>query len=197
MRTLLFLVALLAGGYAGYVATLAKTSYSSYSLAQLDQLEAEHTRQVDKASGDERDAHLVSLMLIREERGRPFKMQVAGGVAGLSLVTALVLTLAGRRRAAPHDDEAPYGGTPGEGVGSQQAERNRAAALLGVRPDAPRAVIEAALQAQLAERDSSQLQGLAPDLRQKFLQQREDLLQAANVLLGRREIPFSPDGTRG
>ncbi|HYO54285.1 hypothetical protein [Archangium sp.] len=192
MRTLLFLVALLAGGYAGYLATFTKTPYSSYSLAQLDQLEAEHTRQVNRTSGDEHDANLISLMLIREELSRSLKIQVAGGVAGLSFVTALVLTLVGRRRAASHDDEDSHG-TPDDSVGSRQAERNRAAALLGVRPDAPRAVIEAALQAQLAERDPSQLQGLAPDLRQKFLQQREDLLQAANLLLGRRESPFSPD----
>ncbi len=196
MRNLLFLVALLSGGYAGYLATFAKTSYSSYSPAQLDQIEAEQSRQVNRTHGDERDQHLISLMLLREERARPFKMQVAGGVAGLSFLSALVVTLLGRRREDSTQEQDAYG-NPIESGGAQQLDRNRAAALLGVRPDAPRAVIEAALQAQLAERDPSQLQGLAPDLRHKYLQQREALQQAGNVLLGRREIDFSPDGTQG
>lgn len=196
MRILLFLVALISGGYAGYLATVAKTSYSSYSAAQLDQIEAEQSRLVDKTSGDERDSHLISLMLLREERGRPFKVQVAGGVAGLAFVSALLLTLVGRRHEGARREDEPYR-APGEGGGSQQMDRNRAAALLGVRPDAPRAVIEAALQAQLADRDPSQLQGLDPTLRQQRLQQREELLAAANVLLDRREISFSPDGTLG
>lgn len=196
MRILLFLVALLSGGYAGYLATGAKTSYSSYSPAQLDQIEAEQTRQLDRTSGDERDNHLISLSLLREERARPFKMQVAGGVAGLSLVTALVLTLVGRRREDSSQEDEPHG-TPAEGGGSRQMDRNRAAALLGVRPDAPRAVIEAALQAQLAEKEPSQLAGHDPSLRQKLLQEREELHTASHVLLGRREIAFDPDGTQG
>ncbi|HYO73739.1 MAG TPA: hypothetical protein VEU33_47510 [Archangium sp.] len=195
MRILLFLVALLSGGYAGYLSTVAKTSYSSYSSAQLDQIEAEQMRQLDRTSGDERDNHLISLSLLREERARPFKVQVAGGVAGLSLLTALVLTLVGRRRQDSGQEEA-YG-TPAESGGSRQMDRNRAAALLGVRPDAPRAVIEAALQAQLAEKDPSQLGGHDPSLRQKILQQREELQAAANLLLGRRELSFTPDGAPG
>jgi hypothetical protein len=196
MRILLFLVALLSGGYAGYLATAAKTSYSSFSPAQLDQIEAEQVRQLDRTSGDERDNHLISLSLLREERSRPFKVQVAGGVAGLSLVTALVLTLVGGRRKGSSQEEEPYG-TPAESGGSRQMDRNRAAALLGVRPDAPRAVIEAALQAQLAEKDPSQLGGHDASLRQRLHQQREELQAAAHVLLGRREIAFTPDGTQG
>jgi hypothetical protein len=196
MRILLFLVALLSGGYAGYLATVARTSYSSYSAAQLDQIEAEQSRLVNRTSGDERDSHLISLMLLREERARPFKMQVAGGVAGLSFLTALVLTLVRGRREDSRQEEEPYA-TPGESGGAHQMDRNRAAALLCVRPDAPRAVIEAALQVQLAEKDPSQFAGLDPSLRQKLLQQREELLAASHVLLGRRELPFSPDGTQG
>ncbi|WP_375768797.1 hypothetical protein NR798_45165 [Archangium gephyra] len=195
MRILLFLVALLSGGYAGYLSTAAKTSYSSYSPAQLDQLEAELTRQVDKTSGDARDEHLVSLSILREERERPFKVQVAAGVAGLSFLGALVLTLVGGRRKGSQQEEEAYG-APSES-GSRQMDRNRAAALLGVRPDAPRAVVEAALQAQLAEKDPSQLGGHDPSLRQKIHQQREELQAAANVLLGRREIAFNPDANEG
>lgn len=196
MRILLFLVALLSGGYAGYLATSGKTSYASYSAAQLDQLEAELSRQVDKTSGDERDEHLVSLSILRDERERPFKVQVAAGVAGLSLLTALVLTLVSGRRKDSEQEQDAYG-HPVESGGARQMDRNRAAALLGVRPDAPRAVIEAALQAQLAEKDPSQLGGHDPSIRQRILQQREELLAASHVLLGRREIPFSPDGNEG
>lgn len=200
MRTLLVLVALLAGGYAGYLGFVSKTSYSSYSPAQLDQLEAEYQRQLQTASGDAYDTTLISLMLIREERSRPLKVQAALGVAALSLVSALVLTLVGKRRRAdtsgdeePRESPEPVGHYRSPG----KASRAQAAALLGVRPDAPRAVIEAALQAQLAERDPSQLHGLAPDLRQRILQQREELLQAANLLLGRQEISLPSDISQG
>ncbi|WP_152622534.1 hypothetical protein [Archangium violaceum] len=196
MRILLFLIALLSGGYAGYLSTVAKTSYSSFSPAQLDQIEAEQTRQLDRTSGDERDNHLISLSLIRDERTRLFHIPVAGGVAALSLLSALVLTLVGKRGKDSGQEEDPYG-PPAESGGSRQMDRNRAAAILGVRPDAPRAVIEAALQAQLAEKDPSQLGGHDPSLRQKIHQQREELQAAANVLLGRRELAFNPEGTQG
>ena len=200
MRTLLVLVALLAGGYAGYLGVLSRTSYSSYSAAQLDQLEAEHQRQLLKASGDAYDTHVLSLALIREERSRPLKLQASLGVAAVSLASALVLTLVrSRRRADTSGDEEPQA-TP-EPIGhyrsAGKASRAQAAALLGVRPDAPRAVIEAALQAQLAERDPAQLHGLDPALRQRVLQQREALLQAANLLLGRQEIALPPDASQG
>ncbi|HEX5754461.1 MAG TPA: hypothetical protein VFZ09_50220 [Archangium sp.] len=196
MRILLFLVALLSGGYAGYLSTVAKTSYSSFSPAQLDQIEAEQMRQLDRTSGDERDNHLVSLSLLRDERTRVSRLPVAGGVAGLSLLGALVLTLVGALRKGSEQEEESSG-APSESGGSRQMDRNRAAALLGVRPDAPRAVIEAALQAQLAEKDPSQLGGHDPSLRQKIHQQREELQAAAHVLLDRRELAFTPDGTQG
>jgi hypothetical protein len=203
MRTLLVLVALLAGGYAGYRGLATKSSYASYSPEQLDELEAEHQRQLLKASGEAYETHALSLTMLREERSRRFEVQAALGVAGLSLVSALVLTLVrGRRRAdsSRSDDEEPRS-TP-EPIGhyrsAGKAARAQAAALLGVRPDAPRAVIEAALQAQLAERDPAHLHGMDPGLRQRVLQQREALLQAANLLLGRQqEIALPPDGSQG
>ncbi|PTL83466.1 hypothetical protein [Vitiosangium sp. GDMCC 1.1324] len=200
MRILLFLVALLAGGFAGYLQFFNKTPYSSYSKAQLDQLEAEHSRQLQSASGDAYDTHLISLAMIREERERPLKVQMALGGAGVSFITALVLTLVRSRRrddSSRDEAQAPAHEPVGHYASPSKASRAQAAALLGVRPDAPRAVIEAALQAQLAERDPALLHGLAPDLRQRILQQREELLQAGNLLLGRQEIPFSPDGSQG
>jgi hypothetical protein len=203
MRTLLVLVALLAGGYAGYRGLVAQTSYSSHSPAQLDELEAEHQRQLLKARGEAFDTHQLSLTLLREERSRRFEVRASLGVAGLSFVSALVLTLVSlvrsRRRAGTSGDEEPQA-TP-EPIGhyrsAGKASRAQAAALLGVRPDAPRAVIEAALQAQLAERDPSHLHGLDPELRQRVLQQREALLQAANLLLGRQEISLPSDVSQG
>ena len=200
MRTLLVLVALLAGGYAGYLGFVSKTTYSAYSSAQLDQLEAEHQRQLLKASGDAYDTHVLSLALIREERSRPLKAQASAGVAAVSLVSALVLTLVrGRRRADTSRDEAEHSSPEpiGHYRSAGKASRAQAAALLGVRPDAPRAVVEAALQAQLAERDPSQLHGLDPALRQRVLQQREALVQAANLLLGRQEISLPSDISQG
>ncbi|WNG41084.1 hypothetical protein F0U61_50830 [Archangium violaceum] len=199
MRTLLVLVALLTGGYAGYVAFFVKTPYSAYSQAQLGQLEDEYTRQYLSAEGDESEALRVSLSLIREERARPLHLKAALGAAGLSFLGALVLTLVQRRRRAAESHDA-YGSTQEHAdpfsTQAPVASREQAAALLGVRPDAPRAVIEAALQAQLAERDPSLLHGLGPDLRQRVLQQREALVQAANLLLGRQEIPFSDGSSR-
>lgn len=203
MRTLLVLVALLAAGDAGYRGLATHSTYSSHSPAQLDELEAEHQRQLLTASGEAFESHQLSLSLLREERSRRFEVQAALGGAGLSLAGALVLTLVrGRRRAdtSGSSDEEPQA-TP-EAIGhyrsTGKASRAQAAALLGVRPDAPRAVVEAALQAQLAEREPSQLHGLDPELRQRVLQQREALLQAANLLLGRQqEIALPPDGTQG
>lgn len=204
MRTLLVLVALLAGGYAGYRELASKTSYSSYSPAQLDELEAEHQRQLLKASGEAFETQQLSLTMLREERSRRLQVQAALGVAGLSFVGALVLTLVsflrGRRRAGASGDEEPQ--SPAEPIGhyrsAGKAARAQAAALLGVRPDAPRAVIEAALQAQLAERDPVHLHGMDPALRQRVLQQREALVQAANLLLGRQqEISLPSDVSQG
>lgn len=207
MRTLLVLVALLAGGYAGYRELGAKTSYAAHSPAQLDELEAELQRQLLKASGDAFDTHQLSLTMLRQERSRRFEVQAALGVAGLSFVSALGLTLVtrirGRRRAdtssgtgdeEPRDTPEPIGHYRSAG----KAARAQAAALLGVRMDAPRAVIEAALQAQLAEKDPAQLHGMDPELRRRVLQQREALVQAANLLLGRQqEISLPSDISPG
>ncbi|HEX8822501.1 MAG TPA: hypothetical protein VF794_21420, partial [Archangium sp.] len=74
---------------------------------------------------------------------------------------------------------------------SRQGARYKAAELLGVRPDAPPAVIEAALQAQLEDRDPSAVQGLSPELRQAFLERREALIRAGDLLLGRQELHTS------
>jgi hypothetical protein len=51
-------------------------------------------------------------------------------------------------------------------------------------------VIEAALQAQLQQRDPSRMDGLAPDLKKLAVQQREELVRARDLLLNKN--PSAP-----
>ena len=62
-----------------------------------------------------------------------------------------------------------------------EGERHKAARLLGVSPEAPAAVVEAALAAQLAAHDPGKLNGLAPDLR-----------RARDFLLGKSPAGSAP-----
>ncbi len=69
-----------------------------------------------------------------------------------------------------------------------QAERAHHLASLppswtGVAVNAPASVIEAALEAQLRERDVARLDGLAPDLQRMMLEQREALIRARDLLV--------------
>jgi hypothetical protein len=186
MRKLLFLIALLAGGYAGYLGTLGKTSYALYSKTQLDMLEQEHSRLVRQSRGDTTE-HAVSLQLIREERERPMRLYASAGAAALAFVIALLLPRSsGRARGSDSGEDSRFVQHVGDPVLTGQGARHKAAALLGVLPDAPPAVIEAALQAQLAAREPSQMEGVAPDLRHAVLEQREELIRAGNLLLGRQ-----------
>lgn len=68
-----------------------------------------------------------------------------------------------------------------------EGERHKAARLLGVTPEAPPAVVEAALAAHLAAHDPSKLDGLAPDLRRMVLDRRGALQRARDLLLGARQ----------
>lgn len=185
MRKLLFLIALLAGGYAGYLGTIGKTSYALYSKTQLDMLEEEHSRLVRESQGDTTE-HAVSLQLIREERERPLRLYASAGAAALAFVIALLLPRSSWRARGEDTEDSRFVQHVGDPVLTGQGARHKAAALLGVLPDAPPAVIEAALQAQLAARDPAQLDGVAPDLRHSVLEQREELLRAGNLLLGRQ-----------
>lgn len=186
MRKLLFLIALLAGGYAGYLGTIGKTSYALYSKTQLDMLEQEHSRLVRQSQGDTSE-HAVSLQLIREERERPMRLYVSAGAAALAFIIALLLPRSSwRARGSGHEEDSRFVQHVGDPVLTGQGARHKAAALLGVLPDAPPAVIEAALQAQLAAREPSQMEGVAPDLRHAVLEQREEIIRAGNLLLGRQ-----------
>ena len=194
MRILLFLIALGGAGYGGYLQFMQRTSYASYTAEQLDQLEAGQYEQTLTAKGDALDESRVAMMEIREERTRRRHAQLAFGVGGVGLLGALVLTvLGGRGRSRDEETHAPG---PAGAPGLPNMTREQAAAVLGVRPDSPRAVIEAALQAQLAERNPADMVGHSPNLRQNVLQQREELTRAANVLLGRQELAFTPDSSQ-
>ncbi|MDQ3264345.1 MAG: hypothetical protein M3Y59_11885 [Myxococcota bacterium] len=85
------------------------------------------------------------------------------------------------------DEEARLAAHLGNASGELAAERRHAAAtLLGVTPNAPRAVIEAAFQAQLQERDRSRYDGVAVDLVRVAEEQRAQLQKARDYLLQRR-----------
>ncbi|WP_309895567.1 hypothetical protein [Archangium sp.] len=189
MRVLMFLVALLAAGSAGYLATLGKTSYSVYSESQLTQLEAEHQRLLSKSRGDAADEQLLSLALVREERQRRLYLHGSAGAAALALVLSFVMR--SRSRAPSSGEESRFLQSVGDPELSREGARYKAAELLGVRPDAPPAVIQAALQIQLAERDPADMTGHDPHLRQAALERREALIRAGDLLLGRHELPSS------
>jgi hypothetical protein len=70
--------------------------------------------------------------------------------------------------------------------------RHKAARLLGVSPEAPAAVVEAALAAQLAAHDPGKLNGLAPDLRRVVLERREALRRARDFLPGKSPAGSAP-----
>lgn len=194
MRVLMFLVAIIAAGYAGYLATIGKTSYAVYSEAQLTQLEAEHQRLLSRSqAGDAADEQLLSLALVREERQRRLLLYGSAGASALAFVIALVLR--SRSRSFSGDEEGRFRQSVGDPELSREGARHKAAELLGVRPDAPPAVIQAALQIQLAERDPADMAGHDPHLKQAALQRREALIRAGDLLLGRHELSTSDDAS--
>ena len=187
MRWLLLVLALGAAAAAGYLETQGRSSYSSYSDAQLTALEAELGQQMKKR-GREADGIFTEQLLQQERERRAtarLVLNVAGGL-GLAAVGAFLLHGLGAwrsrratRRAQEHERQVVHSGF---GNTAEDA-RARAAALLGVAVHAPASVIEAALEAQLRERDLSRMEGLAPDLQRMMLEQREALIRARDLLI--------------
>ena len=196
MRIVFFLLALVAAGYAGYLQFHGPSTYASYSEAKLAQLEAAYDQAVLSTRGEAQDTNRVSQMYVQQELTRRLHVKVSLGAAGVCLVLALALTLLRGRGGSRGEEEQASAPHPTASPGGTPMTREQAAARLGVQPHAPRAVVEAALQAQLAERDPSQLVGLDPTLKHNVLQQREELMQAGNVLLGRQELAFKADPTQ-
>ncbi|MBN1209148.1 MAG: hypothetical protein JXB05_30100 [Myxococcaceae bacterium] len=209
MRWLLIMLAVGAAGTAGYLGTAAKNSFSGYSREQLELLERELAQLEPERGGDKRsskasgrqDAQQELLQgnrqLLQEERQRRLYFPLALGVAGLAAVAAFLVrggSSTASLRGSSHE-EARLLAAMGDPAVLREGARHKAAALLGVSPDAPPAVIEAALQAQLQQRDPSQLHGLSQDLKQLVLQQREELVRARDLLLNK--APSSTPDSHG
>jgi hypothetical protein len=197
MRWLLIMLAVGAAGTAGYLGTAAKNSFSAYSSQQLDMLEREMAQELEgsprppKASGkhaEQKEQLAVSQQLLQEERQRRLFFTLALAVAAVASVASFFVR--GGSSSTPtlrasSDEEARLLAAVGDPSVLREGARQKAASLLGVAPDAPPAVVEAALQAQLQQRDPSRMEGLAPDLKQLVLQQREELVRARDLLLNK------------
>jgi hypothetical protein len=125
----------------------------------------------------------VSLSLLRDEQRRRMLLPVALALAAVALLGALLVRRGWRRR--PRGEDARFLRAVGSPEIVLEGERQKAAKLLGVTVDAPVNVVEAALGAQLASRDPERMVGLAPDLRRLALEQRDSLLRARDLLVGR------------
>ncbi|MFL5345096.1 MAG: hypothetical protein ACJ8AT_09890 [Hyalangium sp.] len=193
MRWLLIMLAVGAAGTAGYLGTLARNSFSAYSGEQLDMLERELSQELGspKSSGKHagpKEQLAGSQQLLQEERQRRLFFTLALGVAGVAGVASFFVR--GGSSSSPvlrgsGDEDARLLAAVGDPSVLREGARQRAASLLGVAPDAPPAVIEAALQAQLQQRDPARLEGLAPDLKKIALEQREELVRARDLLLNK------------
>ncbi len=204
MRWLLIMLAVGAAGMASYLGTAARNSFSSYSSQQLDMLQQELAQQqassrAPKASGKRAEqkellADSQSLLLEQERQRRLFFYLALGAAALSGLASFLVRSTS---PSAPSlrgssDEDARLLAVVGDPEVLREGARQKAASLLGVTPEAPPAVIEAALQAQLQQRDPTRLEGLAPDLKSLVLKQREELVRARDLLLNKK-----PSDSRG
>jgi hypothetical protein len=208
MRRLLFVaIAVVAAGSAAWLRSQAKaSSFAPYSDAQLATLEAGY-RAVMRAPPAppsatrmqalaRREASIdadVSLGLLETERHRRKALLGALAVAALAAVGALLPRRGGSARTG--DEERRLAQAMGDPAALLEGERHRAARLLGVHLEAPPAVVDAALAAQLASHDVGRLDGLAPDLRKLMLEQRDALQRARDLLVrgsARRSADHSP-----
>lgn len=192
MRRLVFaaLAVLTAGGAIWLREQSSRSSFSSYSDSQLDTLEAGYraVTRTPPAPGStatsRRDAALdaeLSLERLQTERHRRIALR---SLAMVSLLAAVGALLAGRGRARrDRGEEARLRVAMGDPVALLEGERDKAARLLGVRPEAPPAVVDAALAAQLAAHDLGRLDGIAPEVRRLLLDQRESLQRARDLLV--------------
>jgi hypothetical protein len=192
MRWLFLMLALGCGAAAGYLALFQKSSFSGYSGEQLDLLEQELT---DARAAPQAPARGKAPLLaeriqdgqqrIQAERQRRQFLALALGGLGLATLAAFFVR-SGPVRFRPRastGEEARLLAAVGDPAVLREGARQKAATLLGVSPDAPPAVIEAALQAQLQQRDPAKLAGLAPALQDQALRQREELVRARDLLL--------------
>ncbi|MDC0712385.1 hypothetical protein POL68_28235 [Stigmatella sp. ncwal1] len=198
MRWLFLMLALGCGAAAGYLGLFEKNSFSGYSGEQLDMLEQELAEELAPAASPSRkrplplrdDAHHrlqdAQQRLQAERQRRQFFALALGGMGLFTLAAFFARSGPSRfRPRASTAEEARLLAAVGNPAVLQEGARQKAASLLGVSPDAPPAVIEAALQAQLQQRDPSRMTGLAQALQDQALQQREDLVRARDLLLNK------------
>lgn len=194
MRRLFFVaVALLAVGVGAWLrAQGTASSFGPYTGAQLDTLEAGYraAMQAPPAPGvgprvlAAQEASVdaeVSLGLLHAERQRRRALLGVLAVAILATLGALLPRRGGP--ASSRDEEQRLARAMGSPTALLDGERHRAARLLGVALEAPPAVVDAALAAQLAAHDLGRLDGVAPDLRRMVLEQRESLQRARDLLV--------------
>jgi hypothetical protein len=192
MRRFVFAaLAVLAAGGAFFLREKSRsTSFSAYSEVQLDTLEASY-RAVSKAPPTQGtlaareeavlDAQL-SLESLQTERHRRLELRALALVALLAVVGALLPRRGGGSRRVRGED-ARLRKAMGDPAVLLEGERHKAARLLGVTPEAPPAVIDAALAAQLAAHDPGRVDGLAPEVRRMILEQRQALQRARDLLV--------------
>jgi hypothetical protein len=194
------LAVLMAGGAFWLREQSSRSSFAAYTGAQLDTLEAGYRAAIatppataPSSVAARRDATLVaelSLEWLQTERHRRLALRGLAMVALLAVVGAL---LPGRRRArGDRGEEARLRKTMGDPAMLLEGERHKAARLLGVTPEAPPAVVDAALAAQLAAHDLGRLDGIAPEVRRMLLGQRQALQRARDLL-----VRGGPEGSSG
>ena len=140
----------------------------------------EGIKQLEHPSEDQ----LFSQDLLETEKRRRvvFPVLIVGAV--LAAIGAYLSRAARESFAGTTTEEsARFAASIGDPAIVLEGARNKAAALLGVQLNAPAAVIEAALAAQLASRDPNRLEGIAPDLKAMVLAQCDALIKARDLLL--------------
>ena len=166
-----------------------RTSFGAYSEAQLDTLESTY-RAVSQAPPTQgtlaarQEAALdaqLSLESLQTERYRRRALRALLIVALLAVVGALMPRRGGSRSDRGEDERLQK--AMGDPAVLLEGERHKAARLLGVTPEAPAAVIDAALAAQLAAHDPRRVDGIAPEVRRMMLDQREALKRARDLLV--------------
>lgn len=166
------------------------SSFAAYSDSQLDTLEAGYRRVMQTptaptSGGAARpDAALdaeLSLQMLQNERHRRTTLR---GLAIVALFGTLGALLMGRRSGrADRGEDTRLREAMGDPAVLLEGERHKAARLLGVTPDAPPEVIDAALAARLAASDLDRLEGIAPEVRRLVLDRRQELQRARDLLL--------------
>jgi hypothetical protein len=182
LRVLLFTLALGFFGVAAYERFVVRNSYSSYSDPQLELLGGE-METVTEAGGAAGDEARISRTLLDDERERRLTFWPLVGAGTM----AAFLGAAWRTRrstAAPEEDQRLLSYLGNE-EGAMPGGRQHAATLLGVAPNAPASVVQAAFAALLKERGLENLDGLAPDLKQMQAVRLQELQRARDLLLRR------------